>query len=78
MEFSKGQRIRYTLDNLGCVKSDHIVMAGDIGTYHGPALEMAGEGEGSWHITTVMVSVEDGMAVYVCPVHESMFEPAEG
>jgi Rieske Fe-S protein len=24
------------------------------------------------------VSVEDGMAVYVCPVHESMFEPAEG
>jgi hypothetical protein len=78
MDLKSGMRIRYTVDGLGCVRSDHTVNAGDIGIYQGPAPQLAGsEGDSGWHITVVTLSVEGGTEVLACPVAEDMFEPAD-
>jgi hypothetical protein len=67
-----GTPVRFTESNLGCVRSSHVVQAGDTGTYVGPGPI---EDLCDWHITTVETG--DGEEV-VCPVHVSMFEVIAG
>lgn len=74
MPFREGQLVRYTMDNLGCVRSDYLVNAGDTGIYASPAPQRDTVDEG-WHIT--IVTPPGGFETLVCPVHESMFEAVD-
>jgi hypothetical protein len=79
--YQKGQKVRFTQDNLGTTSglydtrmTEHIVNAGDTGTYIEPhkALNTA-EGE-DWHIVAVNLGLAVPYVLLYVPVHSSMFE----
>jgi hypothetical protein len=81
MTYTKGNRVRFTMNNLGTTTApygsrmtEHVVRAGDIGTYVEPFRDDLGEK--GWHITAVNLGLASPPILY-CPVHESMIEPAE-
>jgi hypothetical protein len=83
MTYTKGDRVRFTMNNLGTTAApydsrmtEHAVRAGDIGTYVEPFKDDLVDEKG-WHIVAVNLGLGTPPILY-CPVHESMIEPVEG
>jgi len=75
MQYQRGQRVRFTMNNLGVTRAkydsrvmDLKVNEGDVGAYVEEHKHLAGQ---DWHIIAIKAEVN---ATYYVPVHSSMFE----